>query len=92
MIVRIAGEGQYIIADDVATRLNALDADLLVALDGADELAFAGILERMLALVRTDGRPAPLDDLAASDAILPSADTSLANVRALIGEMGLIPD
>ena len=41
--------------------------------------------------VRALGSPLPDDALTASDAILPGEGTSLAEVRALLGEQGLIP-
>ena len=92
MIVRIIGEGQFAVEDNLATRLNELDTELLGALDGAREDAFTDVLARMLELVRAEGRALPVDEFVESDAILPPAGASLVDVRALIGDMGLIPD
>jgi len=50
-------------------------------------------LADLLAHVRTVGSPLPDDSLAASDAVLPTADSALDDVRALLSESdeGLIP-
>ena len=92
MIVRILGEGQFELEARAAEQLNALDKQLQVRLDGDDEAAFRDVLSGMLELVRAVGCALPADALTPSDAILPPADASLADVRALLGAEGLVPD
>jgi len=75
MIVRILGEGQLELADDVLDHLNSLDAAVATLLDA----------------VREHGRPLPDDALQPSDAILPASDIPLAEIRELLGDEGLIP-
>jgi hypothetical protein len=41
--------------------------------------------------VRSVGRQLPDDEIVPSDLVLPSADASLAEVRELLGDEGLIP-
>ncbi len=91
MIVRILGEGQLHIADSAAAELNALDADLESACERNDEEAFAGAFTALLAFVRKVGSPVPADSLDASDLILPHDGATMAEVRKLLTDEGLIP-
>ncbi|MDX5961964.1 hypothetical protein SIM91_01165 [Rhodococcus opacus] len=91
MIVRILGEGQLDIADDHLDELNELDAGLAEAVTAGDEQRFQHALDTLLDRVRAVGTPAADDSLSVSDAILPAQESSLAEVRALLGEEGLIP-
>lgn len=91
MIVRIATEGQYELADDASAALNELDSALVAACEAGDEDAFHSSLERLLDLARTRGKPVPGDQLVGSDLILPPPDVSLQEaLREFSGE-GLIP-
>jgi hypothetical protein len=91
MIVRILGEGQLELADDVLDHLNNLDAAVEAAVESGDEDAFRSALATLLHGVREHGRPVPDDALLPSDAILPASDIPLAEVRQLLGDEGLIP-
>jgi hypothetical protein len=91
MILRILGEGQFEIADHTVEALNGLDNDLLAAVDSGDEAAFHRILADLLELVREVGAPVPDDHLGPSDFVLPAAESTLEEVRALLGNEGLIP-
>jgi len=91
MIVRILGEGQLELADDVLDHLNNLDAAVEAAVDSGDEDAFRSAIATLLDGVREHGRPVPDDALLPSDAILPASDIPLAEVRQLLGDEGLIP-
>jgi hypothetical protein len=91
VIVRILGEGQYDVADGDLAGLNELDTALERAVEGDDVDAFTGALSALLDGVRRVGRAHPEDSLDESDVILPPADASLAEVRELLDEGGLIP-
>ena len=91
MIVRILGEGQFDLPDDAAAGLNELDAAVEAAAEAADEAAFSTALGSLLAAVRSQGAPCPVDSLDQSDAILPPADASIDEVRELLSDDGLIP-
>ena len=91
MIVRVLGEGQLEVGDDVVDSLNELDAAVEAAVDSGDDAAFREALDALLQAVRRHGTPLPDDALVPSDAILPAPDVSLAEVRELLGDEGLIP-
>jgi hypothetical protein len=85
------GEGQLHLDDDHLAELNTLDDALADAVAAGDEPRFADHLAVLVARVRSLGSPLPEGDLAESDVILPGPSSSLAEVRALLGEEGLIP-
>jgi hypothetical protein len=91
VIVRILGEGQVDVPDGDLDSLNDLDDALQAAVDGGDEASFTQSLAALLSRVRAVGRPLPDDEIVSSDLVLPSADASLAEVRELLGDEGLIP-
>jgi hypothetical protein len=91
VIVRILGEGQLTLPESGLDELNALDAKLQAACDDGDEGAFASALTALLARVRELGTPLPDEQIVPSELVLPAGDATLAEVRELLGEEGLIP-
>jgi PspA-Associated protein len=91
MIVRILGEGQLAVDDAMADELNQLDAKLEAAVNAGDEAALRPVLAELLARIRAVGTPVPVDSLESSDVILPYAGASIADVRGLLSDEGLIP-
>ena len=92
MIARILGTGQFEISDDTHRELDALDEQAVAAIDASDEQALDGVLAQMAELIETQGTRLPDDYLGASDIVIPPADLSLDETRALFSEQGLIPD
>jgi hypothetical protein len=91
MIVRILGEGQYDLSDEAISALNDLDAQVESAVEAGDEDAFHGALTSLLDGVRTAGVAHSADSLEPSDLILPMANATLAEVRDMLSDDGLIP-
>ena len=92
MIVRVMGDGQYDVDDEVAKGLNDLDNQAEQALQAGDEDQLRELLRRMAEQVRANGARLPDDDLQASEAIVPPDDLSLEEARQLFDGEGLIPD
>lgn len=92
MIVRISGEGQWRLADEVRERVNELDNAAVAAVDAGDEAGFHEAFDGLLAMVRADGSRLPDDELHPSDVILPPADLTFAEAGADFTGDGLIPD
>ena len=92
MIVRISTEGQYRLPDGDADRLNELDNDAVAAVEADDEDRFHEVFEQMLDLVRSEGRPLPVEDLEESDVILPPPDLTFVEAGEHFTGDGLIPD
>jgi hypothetical protein len=91
MIVRILGEGQFDVADGELDELNRLDAAVESAVEADNTEAFPTALAALLDGVRRAGNPLAQDSLEDSDLILPPADATIAEVRELLSDDGLIP-
>ena len=92
MIVRLRGDGQYRVSDELRQRLEALDDEAMAALNDEDEGELDAKLDEMSELVRKEGERLPDEDLSASDAVIPPSDLTLEETRQLFSEEGLIPD
>ena len=95
MIVRILGEGQFLLEDADLDRLNELDDAVEVAAHAGDTDALAAALTTLLGSVREQGTPLDDDLLVDSDLVLPDADATPGQILDWIGEDdsfdGLIP-
>jgi len=94
MIVRILNEGQWELTDEAVRSLNSVDDELEKAVAASDQERLTAVLGTLLDQVRDGGRLLPDDDLRDSDLILPDADSTVDEVRALLSESveGLIPN
>jgi hypothetical protein len=92
MIVRLMGEAQYRISDELRERLEALDGEAMVSLEDGDEGELDAKLDEMWELVRAEGERLPDEDLSASDVVIPPSDLTLEETRKLFSDEGLIPD
>jgi len=92
MIVRIMGEGQYRLSDEVLKRVNELDNTIVAAVDASDEDAFHESFEEMLDVIRSEGEHLGDEEIESSDIIVPPSDTSFAEAAAEFTGEGLIPD
>jgi hypothetical protein len=92
VIVRIATEGQYRLADGDAERLNELDNEAVAAVEAGDEDRFHEVFEDLLELVRRSGDRLGDDELEESDLIIPPPDLSFVEAGEHFTGDGLIPD
>jgi hypothetical protein len=92
VIVRLMGEGQYRVSDELRERLEALDEEAMAALADEDEGELDAKLDEMAELVRAEGERLPDEELSPSDAVIPPSDLTLEETRQLFSDDGLIPD
>jgi hypothetical protein len=92
MIVRISGEDQYRLDEDLHARLNELDAAVIGTVDAGDEAAFKSSFAELLDYVRANGSVVGDDEIETSDLILPPDDITLAEAAEEFTGEGLIPD
>jgi hypothetical protein len=90
MIVRIATEGQYRMAEEQLPRLRELDAAVVAAAAAGDGQVFERRFADLLAFVRS-GELLDDEHLGPSDAILPPPDVSLAEATGELSTDSLIP-
>ena len=91
MIVRILGEGQLEVPDAELAGLNELDEALVQDLERGDAESWRQHLRALLDRIHSVGTPLANDYLGPSDLMLPSGDSTLEEVRSLLGDEGLIP-
>jgi PspAA-like protein len=92
VIVRLMGEGQFRVDDDLLEGLSELDDQAGEAVEQGDEESLRRLLGLMAKTVRDRGERLPDSDLSASDAIIPPEDLSLDEAKQLFEGEGLIPD
>ena len=92
MIVRLLGEGQYRVPDDLIGRLDELDDAVMQAVKSGDERALWEHLQALADAVRQSGSKLSDEELVPSDAVVPPEDLSLEEARELLSDDGFIPD
>jgi bifunctional DNA-binding transcriptional regulator/antitoxin component of YhaV-PrlF toxin-antitoxin module len=92
MVVRVSGEGQFVLPDEDRERLNELDNRAVSAVEQGDETGFRELWSQMLELVASDGNALDADELIESDVILPPRDITFEEARGEFTGDGLIPD
>ncbi len=85
------GQGQWRISRETAAALNEVDARLDQDIVRGAEAELDLHLEEMHRLVQASGTRVPPEELVPSDAVIPPAGSSLAELRELAGEQGLVP-
>jgi hypothetical protein len=88
VIIRILGDGQYQAPESLAGRLDGIDALIDTDLLAGDPGAFREHLAALIDLVRAEGTRLEEDVLAGSDIVIPPADITLDELRALIAGEG----
>jgi len=92
VIVRLSGEGQYRVPDEIVQQLNELDDVAQAAVEADNEAELDRRLDEMWEIVRTKGELLPDDDLSPSDFVIPPSDLTLEETKRLFSQEGLIPD
>ncbi len=90
MLIRILGEGQFVVPDSEIDEINRLDAELEVSLRAPGD-NFQAALDALLDKVRSVGVRPPDHEIAESMVILPFADASEDDIRDMLGDDGLVP-
>jgi hypothetical protein len=91
VLIRILGEGQFVVPDSELDEINRLDRELEASLKSVDG-HFQASLDALLDKVRSVGVRPPHDEFAESVVILPFADASEDDIRDMLGDEGLVPD
>ena len=92
MIVRIATEDQFEIAEEHHEALNELDNAVVSAVESGDEQLYRQTFGDLIDFIHAKGRKLADDELNESDVIVPPADTSLEEARRDFSGEGIIPD
>jgi hypothetical protein len=94
-VVRIMGEGQFVVDDKTLNRLNKIDNSLvqLVSNDRSDNNSeFKKRLLELVDIVEQNGKRLDPKQIIPSDIILPSVDLSIDEAKKLFKGDGVIPE
>jgi hypothetical protein len=93
-IVRIMGEGQFVVDNKTLKKLNDIDNSLvqLVSNDRSDDTEFKKRLVELVNIVEQNGKQLDSKQIIQSDIILPSADLSIDEAKKLFKSDGVIPE
>jgi len=90
VLIRILGEGQFVVPDSELDEINRLDRALEAALNHATD-DFGPALDALLDKVRSVGVRPPEHEMEESQVILPFADATEDDIRDMLGDEGLVP-
>src|SRR5262249_46131997 len=83
VIVRGSGEGQWRVPDDQQSALNALDNQIVEALESCSQEEFSALLRQLIEATIEAGERVGDDEVLPSDVVLPARDTTLDEAREL---------
>jgi hypothetical protein len=93
-IVRIMGQGQFMVANKILKTLNDIDNSIvqLVSNDRSDDTEFRKRLIELTDIVETNGKQLDPKEIIQSDIILPSPDLSIEEAKRLFKGDGVVPE
>jgi hypothetical protein len=83
------GKGQFHVKSDLFDALDALDNSIVDHVQKGDDAAFRRTLDQLIGMILRSGTKLDDRDLVASDIIVPPADMTLAEARAVFRGTGL---
>jgi len=92
MIIRIMGEGQYSVSDNLLNELNAIDNRIVEHVNRCDEATYRKELANLVATVRSKGEKVNAEEIVSSDLIVPPEDLSLEEAKEIFCGQGIIED
>lgn len=84
MIVRILGEGQFEVDDELLPEFEELDAAVFHALEADDEKAFHAALAKVAKAVHESGKAVAAEVILPSDLVVPREAATMEEVRELL--------
>jgi hypothetical protein len=90
LIIRVLHEGQYEVEGNVLHVVDDLDKQIFEAVADGDRERYQQLFGQVLEAIRKEGKPLAVDDLRGSQLILPAADSTFEEVRALFEQQGMV--
>ena len=93
-IVRIMGQGQFMVDNKILKKLNEIDNSIvqLVSNDRSDDTEFRKRLTELTDIVEKNGKQLDPKEIIQSDIILPSPDLSIEEAKRLFKGDGVVPE
>ena len=90
MIIRILGEGQFRLDDNLMERVNKIDNQIVNHVSQGNKKEYAKDLANLISTVKELAEPLDPVELVSSDLIIPPADMSFEEARQVFCDEGLI--
>jgi hypothetical protein len=90
VIVRISGSGQFELNDESVQKLQALDIELMQAVDAHNEQRFHELMGQIVSLVRGSGKPVDHSRVLPSELIVPPEDITMDEAHRFFTDDGLM--
>lgn len=90
MIIRILGEGQFLLDDSHLDRINAIDNQIVSHVSEENRAEFARDLAKLISTVKELAKPLEPAQIVPSDIIIPQSDMSFEQARQVFRDDGLI--
>ena len=90
MIIRILGEGQFRLDDNLVNKVNKIDNQIVDHVQKGNKAEFHRDLAKLISTVKELGEPLDPVEIIQSDIIIPPEDLSLEEARKVFCEDGLI--
>ncbi|MEI8003558.1 MAG: hypothetical protein WCG94_04425 [Methanothrix sp.] len=90
MIIRILGEGQFRLDDNLLDRVNKIDNKIVNHVSGGNKVEFARDLANLISTVKELAEPLDPKEIIPSDIIIPPSDLSFEEARVVFCGEGLI--
>jgi hypothetical protein len=92
MIIRIMGEGQYRAPETLCDELNQIDNRIVYLVEGGKAEEFRNELAKLISKIKEKGEPIEAEEILESDIIVPPADLSLEEAKAVFRGSGIFKD
>lgn len=90
MIIRILGDGQFRLDDNLLDRVNRIDNKIVSHVSQGNRVEFARDLANLISIVKELAEPLDPVEILPSDLIIPPSDLSLEEARKVFCDEGLI--
>lgn len=92
MIIRIMGEGQYRAPEALCDELNQIDNRIVDLVEEGKAEEFQKELAKLISEIKKNGEPVEAEEITESDIIVPPADLSLEEAKAVFKGSGIFKD
>jgi hypothetical protein len=90
MIIRIMGEGQFLVSSSLLDDLNVIDNRIVDRVSMEDEAGFKEELKKLISTIKEKSEPLDPEEIVESDIIVPPEDLTLEEAERVFRGSGLI--
>ncbi len=90
MIIRILGEGQFRLDDNLVDRVNKIDNKIVNHVSQGNKIEYAQDLAKLISTIKDLAEPLDPVEILPSDIIIPPSDLSFEEARKVFCDEGLI--